>query len=84
MKKKIYYERKDLLEYLKTYVSNPYIKITWASILDEVPKADVEPIVYAQWDSECEPSYVCTNCKHRFDIYDKVERCPHCGAIMKV
>jgi hypothetical protein len=43
---------------------------------------EVEPVVLAHWECECEPYCFCSNCHHKFSLFDRVPRCPNCGAHM--
>ena len=43
---------------------------------------EVEPVVHAHWICDCEPYHICSNCHHKFSLFDRVPRCPNCGAHM--
>lgn len=43
---------------------------------------EAEPVVHAHWECECEPYCFCSNCHHKFSLFDRVPRCPNCGAHM--
>ena len=49
--------------------------------LDEVPAAEVEPVVHAHWEWKA-PYMVCSACnRHSINRY-RSKRCQHCGAHM--
>lgn len=41
-----------------------------------------EPVIHAHWICDCEPYHICSNCRHKFSLFDRVPRCPNCGAHM--
>ena len=43
---------------------------------------EAEPVVHAYWICDCEPYHICSNCRHKFSLFDRVPRCPNCGAHM--
>lgn len=42
--------------------------------------ADLVP--HGRWETECEPHYTCSACKHWFNLYGPTNFCPNCGAKM--
>lgn len=46
------------------------------------PAVEAEPVVHAHWVCDCEPYHICSNCRHKFSLFDRVPRCPNCGAHM--
>ena len=55
-------------------------EMTINRLLDKL--ADSEPVVHAHWICDCEPYHICSNCRHKFSLFDRVPRCPNCGAHM--
>lgn len=51
-------------------------------VIGEALAVDAEPVVHAHWECECEPYCFCSNCRHKFSLFDRVPRCPNCGAHM--
>jgi len=57
--------------------------------LEEIPAADVRPIVRARWimHSDRPDTLICTACDHAFDVWVWDHRwmhfCPNCGADMR-
>lgn len=47
-----------------------------------IPAVEAEPVVHAHWICDCEPYHICSNCRHKFSLFDRVPRCPNCGAHM--
>lgn len=47
-----------------------------------LPRVEAEPVVHAHWICDCEPYHICSNCRHKFSLFDRVPRCPNCGAHM--
>lgn len=47
-----------------------------------IPAVEAEPIKHARWECDCEPYHICSNCHHKFSLFDRVPRCPNCGAHM--
>lgn len=43
---------------------------------------EIELVVHAHWICDCEPYHICSNCHHKFSLFDRVPRCPNCGAHM--
>ena len=41
-----------------------------------------EEVIHAHWIYDCEPYHICSNCRHKFSLFDRVPRCPNCGAHM--
>lgn len=75
---------------LKFYDDYRYGQFEWLcfaiGVITEIPPADVEPIVYAEWiETEYKPYAYrkCSACGRRVGIYDTTERCPRCGAHME-
>jgi hypothetical protein len=50
--------------------------------LENAPAVEAEPVVHAHWICDCEPYHICSNCHHKFSLFDRVPRCPNCGAHM--
>lgn len=53
-----------------------------AKVVAEARAVESEPVVHAHWECECEPYCFCSNCHHKFSLFDRVPRCPNCGAHM--
>ena len=63
-----------------------------ANLLDEVPKADVAPLVHGLWDEWYPPKhmiltgeemlYRCSSCDAKYSDVEGFRFCPHCGARM--
>lgn len=56
--------------------------------LDEVPAADVRPVVKAHWiyhEDDCGDYYECSHCHDEYVVYEGGmcwKHCPTCGAYM--
>lgn len=81
-------EDKMAIEYIDREKAKRLLHIEYAyaaeQLLDEVPAADVAPVVHARWipfhsETAGEIQY-CSNCK--IGNAAKSDFCPHCGAIM--
>lgn len=51
-------------------------------VLDDVPAADVAPVVHSEWEYYTHTMMACSICKRHVPRH-KFEYCPHCGAKMK-
>lgn len=49
---------------------------------DDGDPVEIELVVHAHWICDCEPYHICSNCRHKFSLFDRVPRCPNCGAHM--
>lgn len=57
-----------------------YKKINPIDYLDEVPAADVRPVVRAFWVGEMDGVGICSNCKRLDHIDPLATHCRYCGA----
>lgn len=76
--------KKDALTLLKELNGKYRAAIEMAAIATEknAVAVEVEPVVHAHWICDCEPYHICSNCRHKFSLFDRVPRCPNCGAHM--
>lgn len=58
------------------------------SDIDNMPAADVAPVVHARWGmhSDRPDTLICSICDHAFDVWkhdiDRMHYCPNCGSKM--
>ena len=55
--------------------------------LDQVPAADVIPVIHGQWKWDTQDIYCCTNCNEKVHVKEVMgipdwKYCPNCGAKM--
>ena len=75
--------REDTLSALKGVIARTGLYgVSMEVILANVPAVEAEPVVHAHWICDCEPYHICSNCRHKFSLFDRVPRCPNCGAHM--
>lgn len=58
-----------------------------AECIDQVPTADVMPVIHGQWKWEKQDIYSCTNCNEKVHVKEVMgipdwNYCPNCGAKM--
>lgn len=73
-------ERASEIEYIAGFSDELVIEI-----LDNIPAADVAPIVHGRWDitEGIIENAVCSNCDRHFQsYYEAYHYCPNCGAKM--
>ena len=57
------------------------LKLEEMEVLDDVPAADVAPVVHGEWEYYTHTMMACSICKRHVPRH-KSEYCPHCGAKM--
>lgn len=53
------------------------------NMIDSIPAADVQPVVYGEWEYVSFMTVRCSNCKEIFHELGSDNFCPNCGADMK-
>lgn len=75
--------REDVLNALKGVIARTGLHgVAIEVILANLDSVEAEPVVHAHWICDCEPYHICSNCRHKFSLFDRVPRCPNCGAHM--
>ena len=80
------------LDWLKRDIHDEYSRALYdccevdVDLIDEIPAADVAPVVHGKWDvveGRRLDNAICSNCGRRFQAYYEAYRfCPNCGAKM--
>ena len=77
-----------MAEYIDREKAKRLLHIEYAyaaeQLLDEIPAADIAPVVHGRWVRKNEWTFVCPNCDY-VDAYpfdDRYNYCPNCGAKM--
>lgn len=76
---KEYIDREALLEKMKNW----HEKISLVACVNNLPAADVAPVVHGRWlcvDTDTEQFFLCNRCKKK--EYWESNYCPNCGARM--
>ena len=71
--------------YIPTLIgSYEKIPLDLARAIENVPAADVAPVIHAKWKAYCYQNYICSNCENIIPDSDTKEYkyCPQCGAKM--
>ncbi len=79
-----------MAEYINREKTKRLLHIEYAyaaeQLLDEIPAADVAPVVHGRWnvvEGRRLDNAICSNCGRRFQAYYEAYRfCPNCGAKM--
>ena len=79
-----YIERNKAKSYLAFGIGNV---VSAAKVLDQVPSADVMPVIHGQWKWEKQDIYICTNCNEKVHVKEVMgihdwKYCTNCGAKM--
>lgn len=83
-------EDKMAIEYIDREKAKRLLHIEYAyaaeQLLDEIPAADVAPVVHGRWnviEGRRLDNAICSNCGRRFQAYyEAYSFCPNCGAKM--
>lgn len=79
-----------MAEYIDREKAKSLLHIEYAyaaeQLLDEIPAADVAPVVHGRWnviEGRRLDNAICSNCGRRFQAYyEAYSFCPNCGAKM--
>ena len=64
-------------------IDGSFKQFAYYSDIVEIPTADVEEVVHARWEINCDGYYpYCSNCKTEPENGVMSKRCPECGAKM--
>ena len=79
-----YIERNKAKSYLAFGIGTV---VSASEALDQVPAADVIPVIHGQWKREKQDIYCCTNCNEKIHVKEVMgipdwKYCPNCGAKM--
>ena len=79
-----YIERNKAKSYLAFGIGTV---VSAAEALDQVPAADVIPVIHGQWKWDTQDIYCCTNCNEKIHVKEVMgipdwKYCPSCGAKM--
>ena len=78
-----YISREAVVEFIRSYRCSTDVAIHMEQHLNEIPAADVRPVVWAAWRGIGKTGriFVCSACDKTFPY--KTRYCPNCGADMR-
>lgn len=79
-----YIEKSDLYNKICERVNNPAIRSWLGSIINDIPAADVAPVVRGEWIEDDYAFNRCSECGYEYEYSEmKTPYCSNCGAKME-